>query len=924
MALFICSGEKNQIMKKLIFLLILSATMFVAVAQVAPTGQTNPQQNQYWSRSGNIYNGSTPVGSNILGFSSDYNSPIYIETYGLYRMKISSTFSSTTQYSINGFGWANGVNTSGYVGIGANDNVNGGQLWTNKGPFSLLHLNGDNNTGWVQEFGYRTWMKTGITITSNDDLMYVGPKKNANDVTDAVFLWSDNSTSTYGPDNMLFLFTNNTGSGNNDLNGDHPNGREIMRLTAIGNVGIGPRFNNSQQPQSTLHINQENYADSWLQVTNQNQTGQLATDGFRIGIEGGTGNANLRQQENQAMIFYTNYGHATSGGGTDWERMRITHIGAPNVPAPAGIPLNTTRVSINQDGDYPITYPRSLMHIGYNTGTILNGWSTADGWRDWMNVGMFVCEYTDHIYLGMKNENYGAGDLSDAVICWGDNHHQDLQYPLGQGPDNLRFIFTGYPGATGVDPRITSNDGLEVGRFTPDGHFGIGDFTIAGLNEQPTQSLDVDSNARIRQMPITTNIFDVVTIDGDGVLWRNQGGINGNQFFECEVSNTAAELPYDSWIRLHNHNYIFEGNEEGADVNNVGIGLYDCTPKAKLEVLQQSYEMATKGILVTNYDNTDGAASRAIGIQSVTERIRTIAGWFQVPSSDYTAVYVPQDGGKITIGYDVNNAEGSYGPALLDINGDLNVMGDGFIPGGVWTGSDSSIKVNMQPINNAYYLLKQVKPYTFHYIQGIDNIPLPAGNQYGFSAQQVQNIFPELVKAKTINEMQDSSGNVIAPERTILTINETKFIPIIVSAMIELEKRNDSIMMAMNDRLNQLEAMLDKCCNSTNKNLVNPSGNDLTVTEVELSNRMAVVLDQNVPNPFAENTMINYFIPEDIKYAQIIFSDNYGKILKTVDITTSGYGVLKVYAANLSSGMYTYSIIVDGKVIDTKKMVCTK
>ncbi len=649
----------------------------------------------------------------------------------------------------------------------------------------------------------------------------------------------------------------------------------------------------------------------------------MATDGFRIGIEGGTGNANLRQQENKPMIFYTDYDNSP-GGITDGERMRITAIGQPNVPQGQGIPTNSTRISICQDGDYPITYPRSLMHIGYNTGTILNGWSTADGWRDWMNVGMFVCEYTDHLYLGIKNKNDGAGDYADAVICWGDNHHLDLQYPFGQGPDNLSFIFTGYAGATGVDPRITSNDGLEVGRFTPDGYFGIGDYTVAGLNQQPTQRLDVDGNARIRQMPITTNIFDVVTIDGNGVLWRKQGGINGNQFFECAGTDPAAALPYDSWIRLHNHNYIFEGNEEGADVNNVGIGLYDCTPKAKLEVLQQSYEMATKGILVTNYDNTASVASRAIGIQSITERIRTIAGWFQVPSRDYTAVYVPQDGGKITIGYDVYNAEGSYGPALLDINGDLNVTGEAYIPGAVWTGSDSSIKVNMQPINNAYYLLKQVKPYTFHYIQGIDNIPLPAGNQYGFSAQQVQNIFPELVKAKTIKEMQDSSGNVIAPERTILTINETKFIPIIVSAIIELEKRNDSIMMAMNDRLNQLEVMLYKCCNSTNKNLANPSGNELTVTEVELANRMAVVLDQNVPNPFAENTTINYFIPEDIKYAQVIFSDNYGKIIKTVDITSSGYGVLKVYAANLSSGMYTYSIVVDGKVIDTKKMVCTK
>lgn len=38
-------------------------------------------------------------------------------------------------------------------------------------------------------------------------------------------------------------------------------------------------------------------------------------------------------------------------------------------------------------------------------------------------------------------------------------------------------------------------------------------------------------------------------------------------------------------------------------------------------------------------------------------------------------------------------------------------------------------------------------------------------------------------------------------------------------------------------------------------------------------------------------------------------------------ITKKGRGQLNVFASDLSSGMYTYSLVVDGKTIDTKKMV---
>ncbi|MBS1647671.1 MAG: hypothetical protein JST67_10055 [Bacteroidetes bacterium] len=45
-----------------------------------------------------------------------------------------------------------------------------------------------------------------------------------------------------------------------------------------------------------------------------------------------------------------------------------------------------------------------------------------------------------------------------------------------------------------------------------------------------------------------------------------------------------------------------------------------------------------------------------------------------------------------------------------------------------------------------------------------------------------------------------------------------------------------------------------------------------------------------------------------------------GRQIKTVDVT-KGKGQLNVYANDLTSGAYSYTLIVDGKIIDTKKMI---
>ena len=92
-------------------------------------------------------------------------------------------------------------------------------------------------------------------------------------------------------------------------------------------------------------------------------------------------------------------------------------------------------------------------------------------------------------------------------------------------------------------------------------------------------------------------------------------------------------------------------------------------------------------------------------------------------------------------------------------------------------------------------------------------------------------------------------------------------------------------------------------------------------TDVQLSNRNSIILNQNVPNPFAESTVITYSVPATVQRAQIHFYDMNGILINSVDITERGEGQLNVYGNDLSSGIYTYSLVADGKVVSTKKMM---
>lgn len=172
------------------------------------------------------------------------------------------------------------------------------------------------------------------------------------------------------------------------------------------------------------------------------------------------------------------------------------------------------------------------------------------------------------------------------------------------------------------------------------------------------------------------------------------------------------------------------------------------------------------------------------------------------------------------------------------------------------------------------------------------------------------------------------------------SLGYSQFVVPLVKAVQELSKaadstntataKNDSIndakMQAMQNKIDQLDAIINSCCTAGKSMQQNNSNSESVANskDVELSNKNIIVLDQNTPNPFADQTLINYFLPDNITRAQIIFLDQSGKLIKAVDLTEKGKGSLNVFANDLTSGIYTYSLIVDGQTIETKKMVKTK
>ena len=167
------------------------------------------------------------------------------------------------------------------------------------------------------------------------------------------------------------------------------------------------------------------------------------------------------------------------------------------------------------------------------------------------------------------------------------------------------------------------------------------------------------------------------------------------------------------------------------------------------------------------------------------------------------------------------------------------------------------------------------------------------------SSDQLKNVFPELV-------YEDEMGNV--------SINYIEMVPLLVQSINELQSRID--VLEQNNVAPRAKLPVDE--------MTIKSRHDASSISTMEEATDIISLSQNDPNPFCDKTTITVNIPESVTTAALFFYDMSGKQVDKRIIIERGSSSLSVTSSDLTKGMYIYSLIADGKVISTRKMIHTK
>ncbi len=285
----------------------------------------------------------------------------------------------------------------------------------------------------------------------------------------------------------------------------------------------------------------------------------------------------------------------------------------------------------------------------------------------------------------------------------------------------------------------------------------------------------------------------------------------------------------------------------------------------------------------------------------------------------------------IGYGADVNannlsNATALGNGAVVSNSGDI-YMGNATINGvrdvaGFFLTSDGRIKFNVQENVKGLDFIKKLRPVTYQIDTKkvddflIQNMPdsIKTKHQLGMdfsgSTSKVHSGFIAQEVEQAAQQVGFASSIVHAPGNStdLYSLSYEEMVVPLVKAVQQL----DSTVTALQTQLNASQGARTTGSNN------NPS------TDVELVSKNAI-LYQNYPNPFGDGTIVKYFVPENSIAASIVFYDEFGNEIKNVALPNTGVTAeLNLATMNLASGVYSYSLILNGKVIDTKKMIRNK
>jgi uncharacterized small protein (DUF1192 family) len=188
----------------------------------------------------------------------------------------------------------------------------------------------------------------------------------------------------------------------------------------------------------------------------------------------------------------------------------------------------------------------------------------------------------------------------------------------------------------------------------------------------------------------------------------------------------------------------------------------------------------------------------------------------------------------------------------------------------------------------------QLKPVTYKFIETKD-LNLAKTLQHGFIAQDLEEVFPELVteiKKPTFDEKGKSTGTF-----NFKAIEYEGMTSMLLAGMQE-----------MNKKIEQLEEELAALRGEKSERKTTDSA------------QKGMFMEQNTPNPFDNQTTIRYQLPEGTTTAEIMVFDLNGRLIKNYPINKN-QSEITIKASDIGSGLFIYSLVQNGQELLSKKMI---
>ncbi|RAJ16332.1 tail fiber domain-containing protein [Olleya aquimaris] len=322
---------------------------------------------------------------------------------------------------------------------------------------------------------------------------------------------------------------------------------------------------------------------------------------------------------------------------------------------------------------------------------------------------------------------------------------------------------------------------------------GLALFVI--LNIPQTSKSQVGIGLTNPTAQLTVNEDATFNESGGNFDFRIESDTQANMFFVDASTNRIGintNTPLYTFQIVNNGNiggnFLTESSNSG--INGVALGGYNTSTTNGFNAIEG----------ITNYNGIAFTPSGLYGLAintTLTSRAYGTTGFSN--SRDGVGVYGGRTGSTGTLG---------WGGLFINDLGYTGFFG---------AASDKNLKTNISSIKNSLSIVTQLNPVTYHFnLDKFPNMGLNTELEYGFIAQEVKTILPEIVRQKTLNlnaaeEHKPHSANK-SNFQDFLVMDYTRLIPILTKAIQEqqalIETQNSKIE-DLENKLKNLENKLD-------------------------------------------------------------------------------------------------------------------